>query len=233
MGTEQIFKVINFRILGVNLSLNVDTVFFTLIVFVLLLIVAFLIRRNLQVIPGKFQVLMEELITFFRSVVYDSMEERGLKFVPFIVALFLFILFSNWLNLIPHFRPPTRDVNTTLGLAILVLIIAHINGIKTKGWKNYFKSYFQPYWFMFPSNLFSEFGKTVSHAFRLYGNIFAGGIIIGVIPEILVKLFHWFGVPVGVALMTVANLFFGLFIGAIQALVFAMLAVAYITIQAS
>ncbi len=233
MGTEQIFKVINFKILGVNLSLNIDTIFFTLIVFVLLLIVAFLVRKKLQLIPGKFQVVMEELITYFRSVVYDSMEERGLKFVPFIVALFLFVLFSNWLNLIPHFRPPTRDVNTTLGLAILVLVIAHINGIKTKGWKNYLKSYFQPYWFMFPSNLFSEFGKTVSHAFRLYGNIFAGGIIIGVIPEILVKLFHWLGVPVGIVLMTVANLFFGLFIGAIQALVFAMLAVAYITIQAS
>ncbi len=233
MGTEQIFKVINFRILGVNLSLNVDTIFFTLIVLVLLLIVGFLIRRKLQLVPDKFQAIMEELITYFRSVVYDSMEEKGLKFVPFIVALFLFVLFSNWLNLIPHFRPPTRDVNTTLGLAILVLVIAHINGIKTKGWKNYLKSYFQPYWFMFPSNLFSEFGKTVSHAFRLYGNIFAGGIIIGVIPEILVELFHWLGVPVGIVLMTVANLFFGLFIGAIQALVFAMLAVAYITIQAS
>jgi F-type H+-transporting ATPase subunit a len=143
------------------------------------------------------------------------------------------VLFSNWLNLIPHFRPPTRDVNTTLGLALLVLVVAHINGIRTKGWKNYFKSYFQPYWFMFPSNLFSEFGKTVSHAFRLYGNIFAGGIIIGVVPEILVKLFHWFGVPIGVVFMIIADLFFGLFIGAIQALVFAMLAVAYITIQAS
>ncbi|OQX82538.1 MAG: ATP synthase F0 subunit A [Candidatus Omnitrophica bacterium 4484_49] len=233
MGTEQIFKVVRFKLFNFNLAFNLDTVGFTFVILALLLMLAFFIRKNLQLIPGKFQVLIEELITYFKTILYESMEERGLKFVPFIVALFLFVLFSNWLNLIPHFRPPTRDVNTTLGLAVLVLIIAHVNGIRTKGWKNYLKSYFQPYWFMFPSNLFSEFGKTVSHAFRLYGNIFAGGIIIGVVPEILVKLFHWLGVPVGVVLMTVANLFFGLFIGAIQALVFAMLAVAYITIQAS
>lgn len=233
MGTEQIFKVVRFKLLGLNLAFNLDTIIFTFVIFVLLLVLSFFVNRRLHLIPGRFQVLIEELITYFRTVLYESMEERGLRFVPFVTALFLFVLFSNWLNLIPHFRPPTRDVNTTLGLAILVLLVAHINGIRTKGWKNYLKSYFQPYWFMFPSNLFSEFGKTVSHAFRLYGNIFAGGIIIGVVPEILVKLFHWFGVPVGIVFMTLANLFFGLFIGAIQALVFAMLAVAYITIQTS
>ena len=64
----------------------------------------------------------------------------------------------------------------------------------------------------------------------LYGNMFAGGIIIGLVPQILVRLFKWFGVPIGIPLMVGADIFFGLFIGAVQAFVFAVLAVAYISV---
>lgn len=234
MGTEQIFKIVRFKIpnTGLELALNIDTVGFTFLLICIVLLLGAFFKNRVKIAPGKFQILFEDSINYFRDILVESLGEEGAKFLPFISGLFIFVLFSNWFNLVPGFKPPTKDLNTTLGLALLVFLVAHWNGIRSRGWKNYLGGYFQPYWFMFPSNLFSEFGRTLSHAFRLYGNIFAGGMIIAVIPEILVKLMSWLGVPLGIVIMTIANFFFGLFIGAIQAFVFAMLAVAYITILA-
>jgi F-type H+-transporting ATPase subunit a len=100
-------------------------------------------------------------------------------------------------------------------------VIAHYSGIKVKGFTAYAREYFQPIFFMAPLNLIGELAKVVSISFRLYGNIMGGAIIILVVSHLVYSLI----------LPPVLVLFFGLFVGGIQAFVFTMLTLVYISLQ--
>ena len=215
---------------NIVISFNPITIQMTLIVIGIILLFAWASTRKASFFPRKFQVFTETLLNWFDNVVKESLGEKSRWFLYLIMTIFVFVLISNWLAIIPHLTSPTRDLNTCLGLGLLVFFISHINAIRKKGLKKYLLNYFRPFWFLFPSNVISEFSKVLSHSFRLYGNIFAGGIVIAVIPIILVQLFKFFGIPLGILAMPAINAFFVLFIGAVQAFVFSMLALAYITV---
>jgi len=223
-------KTLSFKLPWVDYSITVNptTIITTWAIIIFIIILARFLIWRLKEIPSRRQSLLEVLIEWFSETLEETMGKEGRKFLPFIVTLFLFVLFCNWVNLIPKLQSPTRDLNTCLGLGLLVMVVSHSYTIKKKGFIKYIKSYFEPLWILFPANVFSEISKVLSHSFRLFGNIFAGGIIISLIPWILVQLFKWWGVPLGVVTMPVINAFFGFFIGTIQALVFTLLAVAYI-----
>ena len=140
---------------------------------------------------------------------------------PLVAALFLFLLVSNWLGIIPHLEEPTKDLNTPLSLGLMGFVIAHWAGIRSKGFKTYIREYFQPIFFMMPLNVIGELAKVVSISFRLFGNIMGGAIII-----LVVSYLTW-----NVLLPPFLNAFFGLFVGTIQAFVFTMLTVVYIAVQ--
>ena len=133
----------------------------------------------------------------------------------------MFLLVSNWLGIIPHLEEPTKDLNTTLGLGLMGFVIAHYAGIKSKGFKAYAKEYFQPIFFMMPLNLIGELAKIVSISFRLFGNIMGGSIIILVVSYLTYSI----------VLPPFLYAFFALFVGTIQAFVFTMLTVVYISVQ--
>lgn len=212
-------------------AINPITIKMTWIVIGFIVVFMLLLKGGIKEIPGRPQVFLESLFEWFDSVLEEGMGKDGRKFFPFVVTIFLFVLFSNWLNLIPGLQSPTKDFNTCLGLAILVFLVAHYSSIRRKGLAKYIKSYFQPFWFLFPSNVIGEFSKVLSHSFRLFGNIFAGGIVISVIPALLMQLPKWAGVPLNLILMpTFVMGFFGFFLAAVQAFVFAMLAIAYISV---
>lgn len=213
-----------------TVTFNPDTIKMSLLVSAILLLLTFVVRRVLKQTPGRLQSLVEFLLSSFENMLTDSMGPEGRKFLPLVLTLFLFILFSNWLTIIPGLEAPTRDLNTCLGLGVLVFLISHGAAIQKKGLKKYLQGYFRPFWFLFPSNVFSEIGKLLSHSFRLFGNIFAGGVVIALVPIILLKALKWWGVPIDLIFMPVLNAFFGLFLGSIQAFVFSLLAVAYISI---
>jgi F-type H+-transporting ATPase subunit a len=143
------------------------------------------------------------------------------KYAPLICALFMFLVLSNWLGIFPHLHEPTKDLNTPLSLGLLGFVIAHYAGIRSKGFKPYIKAYFEPIFFMMPLNLIGELAKVVSISFRLFGNIMGGSIIILVVSYLTYNL----------VLPPVLNAFFGLFVGTIQAFVFTMLTVVYISVQ--
>jgi F-type H+-transporting ATPase subunit a len=143
------------------------------------------------------------------------------KYAPLISALFMFLVMSNWLGIIPHLEEPTKDLNTPLGLGIMGFCIAHYTGIRTKGLKHYIKEYFQPIFFMMPLNLIGELAKVVSISFRLFGNIMGGSIIILVVSHLTYSI----------VLPPFLNAFFGLFVGVIQGFVFTMLTLVYISVQ--
>ncbi len=213
-------------------GLNIVTLKITWIIMVFLVFVSYLATRRLKEVPGRLQALFEMLLEAFDKICADTLGDKGRIFMPYVTTLFLFVLLSNWIGIIPvpGIEEPTRDLNTTLALGLISFFVSHIAAIRYRGFKSYIASYFDP-WIEIkgvkipniafaPLNVVGELGKMVSHSFRLYGNILGGAIIIQVISN----LTHYFLLPVGL------NFFFGLFVGAVQAFVFSMLALTYIAV---
>ena len=157
------------------------------------------------------------------------MGPRGKKFVPIGVTLFLFILICNWIGFIPSaLRPgisgeilpaPTGDVNLPLAMALLVIVWVHIESFKARGVRGYFKHYAQPYTALAPINVVEEITKPITMTFRLFGNLFSGGLMIAVMTTLL----PIYAVPFGEIIWKP----FDLGIGVIQAYIFMLLAVLY------
>ena len=118
---------------------------------------------------------------------------------------------------------PTRDMNTTVGLAIAMALVTHIAQLKKKGFIGYIKDYFAPLWFMLPLNMIGRVVEVINTSFRLFGNIFGGAVIIIIISYLI----HSVALPVGL------SFFFGLFAGTIQAFVFTMLWLSYLAVSLS
>nr|YP_009184864.1 CF0 subunit IV of ATP synthase [Jenufa minuta]ALO62937.1 CF0 subunit IV of ATP synthase [Jenufa minuta] len=196
------------------------------IVLGIIFILSFLGNSNLKPTPDGFQNFTELVTEFIRDLAKTQIgEEEYLKWVPFLGTIFLFIFVSNWSGALvpwrvielPHgeLAAPTNDINTTVALALLTSISYFYAGIKKKGF-GYFKRYIQPAAFLLPINVLEDFTKPLSLSFRLFGNILADELVVGVLVA-LVPLF----IPIPIMLL-------GLFTSAIQALVFATLAGAYI-----
>jgi len=208
--------------LGHNITINLEVILMTWIVFALLIIIGLCASNKKSILPRPIQSLGELIVSLLYELTEDALgKELAKTYAPLICALFMFLLFSNWLGLIPHLEEPTKDLNTTLGLGIMGFVIAHYAGIKSKGIKAYLKEYFQPIFFMMPLNVIGELAKIVSISFRLFGNIMGGSIIILVVSYLTYSII----------LPPFLYAFFGLFVGTIQAFVFTMLTVVYISVQ--
>jgi F-type H+-transporting ATPase subunit a len=210
------------KLFGLDLVFNTQTILMTWIVMAALIVFGFLAVKKIDFLPNPFQVVAELLVNAFYGLAKDALDEDlAKKYFPLICTLFMFVLLSNWLGIIPKLEEPTKDLNTPLGLGIMGFFIAHYSGIKAKGFVEYSKEYFQPIFFMAPLNVIGELAKVVSISFRLYGNIMGGAIIILVVSHLVYSL----------VLPPLLVLFFGLFVGSIQAFVFTMLTLVYISLQ--
>lgn len=207
---------------GHDITINLEVILMTWIVFSILIALGLMFTRKRGILPRPIQALGEMIVTILYDLTEDALgKELAPKYAPLICALFLFLLISNWLGIVPHLDEPTKDLNTTLGLGLMGFCIAHYAGIKSKGFKAYIREYFQPIFFMMPLNVIGELAKIVSISFRLFGNIMGGSIIILVVSHLVFS----------VVLPPFLNAFFGLFVGTIQAFVFTMLTVVYISVQ--
>lgn len=200
-----------------------------------LLIIAFLVGRKVTLIPGKLQNFFETLFEFVLGYMEQILGTRtqAIKFFPLIATIFLFIAASNLLDFapfmgsikfgeehLPFFRPVNADLNMTLALAIVAVIAIEVIGIMTVGFFRYASKFFN---FSSPLNFtvgliefVSEMSRFVSFSFRLFGNIFAGEVLIAVMV---------FFVPY---VLPVPLMAFETFIGLVQATVFAMLTLFFI-----
>jgi F-type H+-transporting ATPase subunit a len=209
-------------VFGHNITINLEVIVMTWIVFALLIVLGLFASYKRKILPRPIQALGELIISLLYGLTEDALgKELAKTYAPLICALFMFLLLSNWLGIIPHLEEPTKDLNTTFGLGIMGFFIAHYAGIKSKGFKAYIKEYFQPIFFMMPLNVIGELAKIVSISFRLFGNIMGGSIIILVISHLIYSL----------VLPPLLYGFFGLFVGTIQAFVFTMLTIVYISVQ--
>jgi len=209
-----------------GMKFDVDAILMGWVVIAVLVVLALLLRRGLRERvdekPTRTQALLDSIIGFIEGQLLGNFSSESLarQMFPFIATLFLYVLVSNWLSVIPYLSSPTQDLNVTFGLALMVYIVSQVLAVRAKGGKKYFKSFLEPVAFLLPITLVGEISKPLSHAFRLFGNVLAGTILVTVV---MVK-FAPVLVPSGL------NLIFGLGFGAIQAFVFAILAVAYIDV---
>ena len=211
------------HLFGYQMAFNVEAILMTWIVICLLLLFGWACSSRRAIIPNRFQVVGELIIGKLYELTEDAMgKELAKTYAPMVCALFLFLVLCNWIGIIPHLEEPTKDLNTPLSLGLMGFVLAHYVGIKTKGFKVYIKQYFEPMFFMMPLTLIGELAKIVSISFRLFGNIMGGSIIILVISYLTYN----------VLLPPFLNAFFGFFVGAIQAFVFTMLTIVYISTQA-
>jgi F-type H+-transporting ATPase subunit a len=168
---------------------------------------------------------IEFVLEFIRDIAKTQISHDSLKWVPFIGTLFLFIFVSNWSGALVPWRifelpngelgAPTNDINTTVALALLTSVAYFYAGLSKKG-LNYFGRYIQPTPILFPINVLEDFTKPLSLSFRLFGNILADELVVAVLITL---------VPL---VIPIPLIFLGLFTSAIQALIFATLAGAYI-----
>jgi len=189
-------------------------------------VLSFLGNRDLKSTPDGFQNFTEFVTEFIRDLAKTQIgEHEYLSWVPFLGTLFLFIFVSNWSGaLIPwrvfeipsgELAAPTNDINTTVALALMTSFSYFYAGISKKG-VGYFKRYVSPAAFLLPINVLEDFTKPLSLSFRLFGNILADELVVGVLVALVPLV-----VPIPLMLL-------GLFTSGIQALVFSTLAGAYI-----
>lgn len=212
------------------------------IVMASLLAFSLVATRKLSVIPGSVQSVAEIVVDSVYTLFYSVLHEKTQVFFPFLGTLFLFIISMNWVGLLPGvgtiglrgqeaghetftplFRAGTADLNMTLALAFLAVIIIQYSGLRSLGatYLKRFINFKNPiYFFVGILELIGEFSRVISFAFRLFGNIFAGEVLLTVIAFLMPLL-----VPLP---------FMGLelFVGFIQALVFSMLTAVFLS-QAS
>ena len=231
LRAEEIFKIGNFPVTNALLM--------SAFVFILLSVGAILFKRKIALIPGKlqsvFELLLEQVLGLMDSVL--GSREKSERYLPLVATIFLFVLCSNWLGLLPGvgsivvhtaegttplLRSAAADLNFTLALAVLAVVGVNLFGILALGFWKHAGKFFN---FSSPINFFvgilelvSEFAKMVSFSFRLFGNVFAGEVLLTIVA---------FLVPYVVPL---PFLFLELFVGFIQAFVFAMLALVFVAI---
>ncbi len=225
--------------LGTFLGLPItNTLVTSWIVVVLLLTIAFFVNRRISLVPSRLQILFEEIITYIHTFMRDTLENDAVarRYLPLLVTMFLFIATSNLIEFTPGigslgffhegggFSPLLRSVNTdlnvTLALAIIAVIAIEIAGVAALGFFRYAGKFLN---FSSPLNfavglieLVSEVSRLVSFSFRLFGNIFAGEVLLAV-----VVYFAPYIVPA--PLMA-----FELFVGVVQGAVFALLTLFFI-----
>ncbi len=170
-----------FNIFGISIT---DTIIWTIIIMAFILGILTLLVRNLKVKPeGKPQIVAEFIVVSIRNFVVETMGEIGEKFAPYFLALIAFLGISNISGFlfVGIVRPPTADLATTIGLAMLTFFLTQGFSLKVKGLKGYFKRFFEPMAILFPINLIGELSNPLSLALRLFGNVLGGLIILSLI----------------------------------------------------
>ena len=211
------------------------------IVFVLLGIAAWWLKDRFHLVPGPVQNIIEfgvEKLLGLMDAILGS-RKNSEKYFPLVATIFIFILTANWLGILPGvgslivneenhkvvplLRYPASDINFTLALGIISVVMTNIFGIKVLGLKRHLAKFFNfknPLTFFIGIlELISEFAKVISFSFRLFGNIFAGEVLL-----VIIFFLAPYAAPV-------PFLFLEIFVGFIQAFVFAMLTLVFIALH--
>lgn len=216
-----------------------ETVIVSWIIIAFLAIASYLLTRNLKKEPtSKVQFFLEFAITSLNKLVKETMGERAIKTLPFIIpyicSLFLFFLFSNIIGLV-GLRSPTVDLDTTLAWATITVVMIYYTALKNKG-MGFFKGFIDPVPIFLPINIVGEIARPISLSFRPFGNIMGGTIIMSLVYQFLgylSTLIPNVTIPFGQLVIPVPlHLYFDIFAGCLQAFIFIMLTMVFVGSEA-
>jgi F-type H+-transporting ATPase subunit a len=202
-------------------------------------LLAILSTRRLAMKPTGMQNFMEWVMDFVKNIINSTMDWKdGGRFHILGITIIMYIFVSNMLGL-PFsvvvdgtlwWKSPTADPAVTLTLATLIVGLSHFYGVKMKGAGAYGREFFKPFWFMFPIKIIEEFANTLTLGLRLYGNIYAGEILLSLLAA---GLATGVGGTLAAALPMLVWQGFSLFVGAIQSFIFCMLTMVYLAHKVS
>jgi F-type H+-transporting ATPase subunit a len=181
-----------------------------------LALACFLASRSLTLTPSRTQSVLELIVEAVAGQIRETIRVSPWPYVPMIGTLFLFILVANWSSMIPGVEPPTAHIETDVALGLIVFMAIIYFGIRARGLRGYLKTFAEPSIVMIPLNVVETFTRTFSMIVRLFGNIMSAVFIIGIILSLA-------GLLVPIPLMAL-----DLLVGAIQAYIFAVLAIVFI-----
>jgi len=213
MDIPTVFAVVLFRAGRIPIS---DTVATTWGVMLFMLLLCSLSTRRLRVEPGAWQVTLEGVVTAIQDAVESVLPDHGLRVLPFVASLWIFLVVANLMGIIPGLHGPTADLSTTAALAVLVFLSVHWYGIRIHGLTRYLRHYIEPNPILLPFHVISEISRTVALAVRLFGNIFSLEM-----AALLVLLVAGFLVPIPLLLLHIVE-------ALVQAYIFGTLALIYI-----
>ena len=206
----------------------------------ILIIVSSIISKKITKRPGRFQVVVEKLITMLYNLVEDTMGKHNLKYAPYIGTLFLSSIIGTLIGMTQVFRSVTADLSVTLAWAIVTSVMVWRSNIKNFGFRAWLKGFTEPIVVMTPMNIVSEIAQPISMAFRHFGNVAGGSVlttliyaalallsnlVFGWLPEFILNLIppvFQIGIP------AFLSVYFDLFSGFVQALVFSLLTMVYV-----
>ena len=225
-----------YDLFGFPIMVNWSTLGMAVVAAIIVFIIGIVLTRNLKVRATGGQVFIEWVMDFVKGIINSNMSwQKGAKFHFLAITLIMFIFVSNMLGLpfaivVDHvlwWKSPTADPTFTLTLAALMVLLTHYYGVKERGFGGYAKSFTEPVAFLTPIKIIEEFSSTLTLGLRLYGNIFAGEVLLGLLAGLTAS----FGILgfVGAFLPTMIWQVFSIFVGSIQSYIFVMLSMVYMS----
>ena len=182
------------------------------IIMAVLVVISVVLVRNLKVEnPGRKQLLLESGVEFLYNFFHGILGEEGKRYIPYLMTVLVYIGFANVCGIF-GFKPPTKDLNVTAGMALMSIVLIEYSGIHKRGIKGFFKSFIEPLPIMLPINIMEVMIRPTSLCMRLFGNILGGFVVMALIEFIC-----------PVILPIPLSLYFHFFDGFIQAYVFVFL----------
>jgi F-type H+-transporting ATPase subunit a len=226
---------------------NLSNILMITISSVIVFILAIAGTRTLAMQPTGIQNFVEWIMDFVKGIISSTMDwKTGGRFLTLGMALLMYIFVANMIGLpfaviVDHelwWKSPTADPAITLTLAVMIVALTHYYGIKMKGAREYGKDFFKPLPFLFPLKIIEEFANTLTLGLRLFGNIYAGEILLGLLAGLATNAYAQ-SVTSGIIGTLIATLpmlvwqGFSIFVGAIQAFIFVMLTMVYMAHKVS
>lgn len=222
-----------------GLTGNTSTLMMLAITTLIVFLIAYFSTRNLKLKPTGMQNFMEWIMDFVKGIIKSNMDwKTGGSFHILGITLLLFIFVANVLGL-PFaiiyndylwWKSPTADPTVTMTLAAMIIIMTNYYGIKAKGFKGYISDFAKPLPFLAPLKVIEEFANTLTLGLRLYGNIYAGEVLLALIAGLATSSIFGF---VGAIIPALAWQGFSIFIGGIQSFIFVMLTMVYMAHKVS
>ncbi|AGY76554.1 MULTISPECIES: F0F1 ATP synthase subunit A [Clostridium] len=197
-------------------------------IIIILAILAKFFTSSMKKIPDKKQSVIEIIVEAVRNLVTENMGKEYVSFIPYVGTLAIYILVMNIAPVMIGVRAPTEDLSVAVGLALITFVLVQFNSIKKNGLVRYFGAYTKPVVPLLPINIIERLVLPVSLSLRLFGNLTAGAVIIGMVYKGLGSM-AWFSqllIPIPL------HAFFDLFDGSIQMIVFVMLTIMNIKVIA-